>query len=337
MLDELLPAAQSLAANLEKMCLSISKSKTAILSNSKTAAKALRGALGDLGGPSISEARALGVDFWAGRSAGRPKLNVRSARIRKARLGRFRLFSLRKTNRAISHKVYVCGTLPSIMYDAPILGFSGRQLLSLRREAGTMTGLGGKKRSLDLALSFSPKADPEVVASTALVSRLAKEVWGAALPLDMRDKATLGLGIMAAGIQAYLRAHRVPPKYITGPISSVHQALRRAGWIFHSPLALSSKYGKLYNLTLCCPARVVDAYRADLCSSIQMRAIRRRHVSYASDVSQDIIDSEVFFGPLASLYKKLPRPKASVLAALVSNGIFTAMDLYNQGYDMDPM
>ena len=225
MLAEILPAALTLAKGLDGIALPISKTKSAILSNSKSAATSLRRSLGNLGGPPMKDTRALGVDFWAGRPFKRPPNKVRLNRLRTAKLGKHRLISLGKSSRSVAAKVFVCGTLPAILYDSPVLGFSGKQLLNIRREAGRMTGLGGKKRALDLALSFVPRSDPEVIASNALVKRFASEVWAAALPPGFRRDANLALGEIAAGVQAYLAQHAVPSKAIAGPVSSVHQAL----------------------------------------------------------------------------------------------------------------
>ena len=216
--------------------------------------------------------------------------------------------------------------MPSIMYDAPILGFSGSQLAKLRREAGVFTGLGGRKRDTDLALSFSPEKDPEVVAAVSVVKRFAREVWAAALPASIRGPANLTLGALASGVSVYLEANKLPPKYVAGPMSSLHQALSRAGWSLVSPLVVRTREGSAFNMTHACPTRITDHFRRDLCTVIQMRGSQKCHLANASDTSADIMDKNVFFSPLRSLYKKLSQPKASLLLALVANGVFTDVD-----------
>ena len=89
---------------------------------------------------------------------------------------------LRKVDPKVSGKVFVCGILPSVLFYCPIYGLFGRSLQKLRVESGVMNGIHGKKKNIDLAMSFYPKKDPEVWASKAVVFRFCQEVWNASAP-----------------------------------------------------------------------------------------------------------------------------------------------------------
>ena len=72
--------------------------------------------------------------------------------------------------------------MPSVLFDSPVLGIFGHELKKLRRQAGMFLGLRGRRKAPNLALSFAPRKDPEVVSALGLVKSYSKEVWSSALP-----------------------------------------------------------------------------------------------------------------------------------------------------------
>ena len=66
--------------------------------------------------------RNLGVDFLAGKSKRRVSLPTRDARYRAMQKRAKRMCCLQRSSKRLAAKVFITGILPSILYDAPILG-----------------------------------------------------------------------------------------------------------------------------------------------------------------------------------------------------------------------
>ena len=193
-LEHIIPAALDLAACVESIsCLPISRSKSAIISNDFILTRSIRGALGDLGGPELGSVRALGVDIWNGIKAPKGALKTRRKRYDDVAKRRHRLGCLRGADFKTSGKVYICGILPSILYDAPVLGLTGRKLKSVRAEAARMLGLTNCGKAINVALAFNRDKDPEIIAGAAVVKRLCKEVFVAGLPAGVRDPSVISV------------------------------------------------------------------------------------------------------------------------------------------------
>ena len=132
-ISDMIAATEDLAHNLDVCELPIAKDKSAVLSNSIPLAGLLRRCLRGLGGPPLGSVRALGVDFWAAAPAKRPPMRVRKARVASLAKRRPRIRMLAKVAPRAAAKVYICGVLPSVLFDAPIFGAFGTHLKSVRR------------------------------------------------------------------------------------------------------------------------------------------------------------------------------------------------------------
>ena len=211
-------------------------------------------------------------------------------------------------SRPAASKAFLCGIVPSLLFDSPVYGLFGNDLKSLRRQAGVMLGLRGKRKSPNLAFALDPMKDPEVVSALPLLKRYCKEVWNAALPAAYRDCAGLSLGTIAVGVSGYLNANTNPPfcfgKTVNGPISAMHRVLFKAGWRFDSPFMLTTKYGHKLHLPTTSPKRVLSTFKADLLETISRRDIVSLHVKRDTPESRLLMDSGAFLQPLAALYNK---------------------------------
>ena len=249
-------ATEDLAHWIESECdLLIAPQKSAVISNSLPLAGLLRRCLKSLGGPPLGSVRSLGVDFWAG-SLKKPPMKVRRSRQARLAMKRPRLAKLKKASPKAASLVYVCGFMPSALYDAPVYGLFGHSLLKLRREMAYFCGLGGKKRLLDVCLAFGRDKDPEIKSALAVVSRFSSEIWNAALPGCFRDSAGLSLGVLGSGIKSYIDGHNHPPTVVQGPISAFHKTIDRVGWAFRGPFWLSTRNGGSVDMRLACPRKV---------------------------------------------------------------------------------
>ena len=338
MVEELQSAGENLAANLYQLAgLPIAQSKCAVLSNSFSAARSLRRALGCWGGAPTSAVRSLGVDFDAGARRRRKPLATRKSRYAKLALRRPRLRQLKKAYVPASGKVFAAGILPSVLFDCPVYGLFGNSLRSLRRETGSMLGVSGPKKSLDLALSFTT-SDPEVITAKAVVFRFAKELWQASLSPELRDPATIPLGCLVSGMARYIEDNPLPPKHASGPLSALHKCLHNAGWKFVSPLIWITRAGTEVHLPSTSPKRIRNQFGQDVQEVVIHRSIVKIHMKSADTVeSAQLLDNGLFFKPLRDLAKRVSKQDSRVLQAIVSNGIFTNSDLYNFGYNINPI
>ena len=273
-----------------KLELPIARSKSAVLANTSTTARALRRCLGDLGGPPLGSVRSLGIDFWGGNPQNNRKRPVKTLRRKVFAAKRHRLSKLRASSPAAAAKVFVCGMMPSVLFDSPVLGIFGHELKKLRRQAGMFLGLRGRKKAPNLALSFVPSKDPEVVSALGLVKQYCKEVWSAALPPPYRNPAANSLASIATGVAAYLRRNTNPPhcfkSRVNGPISALHRVLHVAGWVFNGPFVLTTKSGVQHNLTSVCPRRILHYFKIDLMETIRRRDVVTPHMRHTSDETQ---------------------------------------------------
>ena len=337
MLEMTVPAAQDLAELLEVQCqLPISRDKASIVSNDFNGVKALRGTLGDLGGPRLGTIRALGVDLWSGPKPFKGAYKVRNKRYRDLGCRRKRLYTLRQASAKASGQVYTCGIVPSILYDAPVYGLSGRKLKAVRAEAANMLGLTRNGKGINIAFAFNRDKDPEIVANVAVVRRFAQEVYYAGMPSACRDPVVISLATLAVGVEGYLGEHRRPPKVANGPISACHLALQSAGWSFLGPLVLSDRGGRPIHLVSTCPSRVIARYLSDLSEVMVHRGTGKLFLQRDDEESQAIFERWLFFEPLLSLYRKLQPHQARTLIRILSNNTCTNNDLFNYGYDVDP-
>ena len=78
----------------------------------------------------------------------------------KLRLGR--ITALAKAHKPTASQVFCSGILPSVLFDAPIWGYSGQQLRGLRALTGRFLAITGRKRNTDFAFAVHPDSDPEV-------------------------------------------------------------------------------------------------------------------------------------------------------------------------------
>ena len=337
--ETLIKAGSDLAHSMES-CLEMTFAgdKSAILSNSLAAANLIRKGMGTLGGEAIKGTRSLGFDFWAA-SPGKPKMRVRRSRFARLAARRGRLRKCAKASRSLGSKLYVCGVVPSILFDAPVYGHFGRSLKKFRTEVGMATGLLGKKRDPDMAFAFGPEKDPEVKAMAAVVLRFCSEIWGAALGSELRDPAGTRLGALAAGIAAYLRRNPVPPKDVKGPMSALHKALAVAGWQLKSPFVWLDRDGNDVNTLYACPKRVLKAYKSDLSTALIHRYLSKLHNSHGTPESAKLLSDGLLLEPATAVFKKFCSRRdfrsAYTLVRIMSGGIFTKSTLFQYGYDVD--
>lgn len=329
-------AAEDLAFKLEYVHLPLAKDKTVVLSNNKSLSGLLRRCLKGLGGPPLGSVRALRVDFWAASPRKTPPMRVRKSSFNRLAQRRPRIKMLARASRVSASKVFVCGILPSALFDAPIFGVFGNSLRNLRRETGVVCGFAGKKRTLDLAFSMEPDKDPEVVASLAVISRLSKEVWNASLPLKYRNEVGISLGTLASGIAAYLQLHDGPPAEVCGPISAFHTTLGRAGWNFVSPFEVSRGEEGDVHLLWNCPKKVTALFKNDLVKAIAMRPIHKMHSDRPTLETDACSRNGIFLQPLVEMYKKVSARDKQTLLAIVTDGMFADFDLFCLGYNIDP-
>ena len=284
-IEDITEAANDILHGLECLSLPVAKEKSAVLSNCRQVAHAVRCQLRDLGGPPLGCVRSLGIDFWAGGKRSKTKyMPIRSSRWKKMADRKSRLQILKRSSKQLAAKVFLCGDIPSVLYDAPVYGLFNGPLRALRREAGMIQGILGKKRDPDLAFSFYPKSDPEIRVAIAVISKFCGEVWNAALPPGIRDPAGLSLGALARGLEGFITRHgKSNPRKVEGPISALFKMLRKYGWSFHAPFILQDKCGNLIHLLGQCPRRVVALFRDDVSATIERRAIVRMHMKHASE------------------------------------------------------
>ena len=338
LVEALTEAAQDLAFNLEQ-CLDmpIARSKSSVLSNSVRSANLLRRCLKDLGGPPLGSVRSLGIDFWAAAPKIRRPMRVRRKRNENMKTRKPKLQQLKSASSIVAGKVFVCGVLPSVLFDSPIYGLFGRPLKKLRSATASILGISGPRRDLNLVLAFVPDKDPEMISSKSVIKRFAIEVWNAARPAEVRDQSGVSLGSIATGLSAYLSNNRRPPTKIDGPISALHNTLHNAGWSFKNPFILKMRSGQDVHLLNVCPKRVVALFSDDLEEVIQQRAIVRLHMRRNTIETRALYDNGALFKPLINRYRSLPPPKADILLAFVSDGVFTNSQLLDFGYDIDPV
>ena len=328
-------AAYDLATAIEcDIRLPLAREKSAVVSNNLKTACLLRSALGDLGGPPLGSVRSLGIDFWSSAPV-KHRMKVRSKRKKDLAKRTPRLLALRSVSPNVSGKVFVCGVLPSILFDAPVYGLFGESLKEVRRTTAKMLGIAGKKPSLDLCFSFVPEKDPEIMTASRLVHQYTKEVWNASQPLALRDQAGIPLGILASGASAFLKNNPNGPNKVDGPISALDLALRNCGWAFKSPFVWLNRAKAEVHLPTFCPTRIVKMHTDDYAQAIKARAV----LSLASDDNAvefgKLCDRGLFLEPIISLYNRLDRARAETLMAITTNGIFTNTDLHNKGYDVN--
>ena len=332
----LIEAAQDLSHSLQDCTdLTIAKNKTAVLANTKQTARIIRKGLKELGGPPLTAARALGVDFWAAAPI-RPRFGVRRARLASYRIRRPRIKKLSTANKSLSGKIFVAGIIPSLLFDQPIFGCFGNTLKQIRREAGVISGISGRKRDVDMAFSLNPTKDPEVISASAVIGRYCVEVWNAALDPAFRDPAGTSFGSLALGVSNYIAKHPLPPAHVSGPISAFHLALAKANWSFHTPFALKSADGSIKHLPSTAPKRIIASFKRDLQGAIVARYATRIHAKHDSHKSKQLLEQGIFLDPLLSMCKSLSFHDARTLLAINTNGIFTNFDLMQYGYDINP-
>ena len=322
----------------DKCMLKIAPEKSAVLSNSIPIAGLVRRCLKGLGGPPLGSVRSLGIDFWAA-ALKNPPMAVRRSRLARAARRKPRLSVLKRSNPLAAAKVYVCGVMPSVLYDTPVYGLFGRSLTKLRREAAFFCGQGGRKRSLDLCFAFGQNKDPEVLSSVAVVSRFSGEIWNASLPVHVRDSAGLSLGTLACGIKGYVDTNIEPPSVIQGPISAFHKTIAKAGWSFLGPFLLSTREGGKVDMRVTCPRKIVQLFRNDLCDVISLRTVQRKVKANpdAPPELHNILSEGLLLKPLTDMAKHLNAGDRQTLIAIVTDGIFTNSDLMWMGYDIDPV
>ena len=120
-IEVLVKACDDIAYDIEnKALLHIAEAKSVVLSNSRKVANSVRLELGRLGGPRLTVARSLGIDFWAAAQGQANKVPVRRSRFANLASRRPRLAKLAKVDPGLTAKIYICGILPSVLHDAPI-------------------------------------------------------------------------------------------------------------------------------------------------------------------------------------------------------------------------
>ena len=334
--DKLSDAAFDLAIQLEQdALLPIARDKSAVLSNSLVTANLLRRTLRDLGGPPLTSVRSLGFDFFAA-APKRPRFAVRALRKLDQAKRCKRLLALKGGSKKVAAQVFCCGILPSILFDAPVYGLFDRSLVSVRRSTASHLGIAGRKCNIDLAFSFMPKKDPEILTGAQVVHQYVKEVWNASLPLEFRDPAGVSLGALGSGVLSYLKCNPSVPKVVLGPISALHRALDACGWTFQSPFQWLDRRGNVVHLPTQCPARVVSLFKNDYASQVLSRGISRASAGLSQSTIDTFASQGAMFVPLVRLYNKLDRFRAGVLMRIVTNGIWTNSDFFNVGYDINP-
>ena len=341
-IEDMTCAAQDMLVMLEDGAeLPIARNKSAVISNSKTTAASLRRSLGDLGGPALGSIRSLGVDFWGGNPGRASKKPVRALRRATFRKRKYRLRALASASKPAAAKVYFCGVIPSLLFDAPVYGLFGNDLKVMRRDAGAISGLRGRRKSPNLAFLFDPLKDPEVVSALPLVQRFCREVWNAALPPAHREAAGLSLGTLAEGVSGYLRSNSNPPfcfrRVSNGPVSALHRVLVTAGWRFVSPFQFVTKYGLEIHVPTTSPSRICSMFKADLLETIARRDIVGIHMRRDTPESRLLMDNGVFWQPLRTVYNHLSKERRITLQNIVTNGIWTNTDLADAGYSIDPI
>ena len=334
--EKLSDAAFDLAVSLERDAqLPIARNKSSVLSNDRQAAKLIRNCLGDLGGPSLGTVRSLGADFWCAAPSVRNVMPIRAARRRSVATRKSRLKALKRAVPAVAAQVYFCGCLPALQFDASLYGLFDRPLKGLRREAGIMLGILGKKRNVDLAFSLVPDKDPEITFSVPVVRRFCGEIYNAALPREHRNPSGIALGVLACGIKNYLDRNPSPPKHVPGPLAAFHKTLLRAEWKFVSPFVLESRSSANIHLLTTCPTRIVDLFKNDLKNCILNRAVETIG-STRNPPQTDVTTAGVFYHPLTTLYRKFDPVQRNELVKIVTCSFHTNTLLASMGYDLDP-
>ena len=241
-----------------------------------------------------------------------------------------------KGNACAGGRVWVCGALPSILYDSVVHGMPARQLKKVRSLTAQFLRTGGKGRSLDIALSFFPDRDPERIVSSGLMLRYASEVWDASLPPDIRGSSTISLGTLARGVAEYLQSHPAPPTTYSGPLSALHGHMRSGRWNFVFSFVLKTREGHEVNLSNTCPKRILGMFRRDVSRTILARGVRKAVVRSDCPMGRTLVDNEWFFQPILNLHKKMPKKEAALLRAWCADGIVTNVNLINMGFDAPP-
>ena len=329
-MEDIVAAVSDFVVSVQKCDLQIEQSKSAILSNATGVAQSISKALGYPAKQAARSVRSLGADFAAGRRVAKRGLATRHVRLGKLKMRRHRINKLARVNRKVGGQVFVCGIMPSLLYDATILGWFGNHLTNARRNATRFTGIGASGRSLDAVLSFNPKWDPEVLANQKLVHRFAREVWDASFTFG--SSPAIKLSELAVGLNKYVCSNASPPKHPVGPVSATHKALHAASWRFDGPFKLVAKSGLSYHLLSVSPARIVKAYVSDLCDNIQMRVVTRLCKDNNSDEAEMLREKGPFFLPLIRLYNKLPPKQSKILLKIVSGSYYAGFDFFQMGF-----
>ena len=280
--------------------------------------------------------RNLGVDFSAGKSSKRPRQLTKNARHRAMQTRAKRMCCLLKASRRLAAKVFISGVLPSLLYDAPILGLFGNPCRKARAKAATFLGLKGPHRDRALAFALRPDVDPQVLALGALVRRFAKEVWLASEKPEFRDPQGLKFGTLAVGISKFLKSCSGPSASPSGPLEAFHAATAQAGWTLKGPFTLVRCNGIALDMSKVCPQRVAKAFKADLVSSNVKGAMSRLHDRIYNDETDALSQNGVCLEPLVSLAGSRDRKTSALVNKFMSNGFITNLKLCNMGYDVDP-
>ena len=319
------------------LLMNLARDKAAVVANDRRTASVVRTTLADLGGGKLLTIRSLGIDFARAQRLASRIRPVSQLRLKKFSRKKLRLKSVQKSKPSLASKLFVCGVLPAVLYDSPVFGMFTPGFKRLRKEAGMFAGLLGRKRAPDLAFSFCPKKDPEMIASIAVVRRYCKEVWNAALPGPFRNSSGLTLGELGQGVGAHLSTHVV--RWVVGPISATRLTLDKVGWSFRTPFMLVDKLGKSLHLLTMSPVRVINLFKKDLRETIARRSIIRDFMRCNDDDQEyrAMVDCGVFLQPLYALFDKLEPKEAFTVLRIASNGIFTNYDFMLMGYDVDPV
>ena len=334
--EDAVAAASDLMSYLENDTkLHVSTSKSTVLASSPGVAASIQRALG-VPGVLPATVRSLGVDFVAGKKVRPNLLRTRRARYSNMCKRLRRMSMLGSGHHSAPGRIFTTGVLPSVLYDAPVHGLNGRELLKLRRLTAKFLGISGPKRSLDIAFAFHANKDPEVLSTVALMKRFTMEVWDASLPVHIRTGHGIPLGELACQISEYLDKSLHPPVHTYGPLSALQRAMYSHGWEFVSPFVVRTRNNNIINLTQVCPRRTIAWFRRDVMDTIVSRGVNRVLLRSESPEARGILDHGMFMQPLIDLHKKLPHGLAKKLLAWVSGGTFTRMDLVKYGFDVDP-
>ena len=198
-----------------------------------------------------------------------------------------------------------------------------------------LIGIGGRKRSIDLAFSFEPDRDPLVISALSVFKRFASEIWSAGLPGQYRNQFNLSLGTLGVAISSYLAENPTPPTRASGPISAFHKSLLLAGWRFETPFVLNTP-GRTVYLLHSCPKVTAKFFKEDLAKALVLRGINKLDSSNTDPKINVLRQQGVFLQPLHALYKRLSPAHKRTLVSIVSDGLFTNFDFCRMGYAVSP-